>query len=131
MRSANRIIGENGQVNSLFTDFSKHQPTIVPAAGAGRVTDHLPFGLIQTLGAERIVLRQCAKLAKQVVGVDVVGPGIGHWLGGIRCIGSGKDLLDSTEFGEGIDLVRLQRTDQLSFLVLNMTISKDNYCPLV
>ena len=75
---------------------------------ASRVTNYLPLSLIQTFGAERIILRPCAKLAEKVVRVDVVGPGIGHWLGGVGRIGRSKGLLDSTKFCEGIDLVCLE-----------------------
>lgn len=104
--------------DSLFANLCKHQPAVIPAASASRVTDYLPLSLIQTLGAERIILCQRTKLAEQIVRVDVVGPGIGHGLSGVVRIGSGKYLLDSTKFREGIDLVCLERADQLRFLVL-------------
>lgn len=115
----------HGRIDSLFADFGKNQPAIIPAAGAGRVTNYLPLGLIQALRAERIILCQCTKLAEQVVRVDVVAPSICHGLSRIGRVGRSKDLLDSTKFGEGIDLVCLQRTDQLSFLVLKAIFSND------
>ena len=114
-------------INLLFANLRKHQPTIIPAAVASRVTDYLPLGLIQTFGAERIILRQCTKLAEKVIRVDVVGPGISHWLGGVGRIGRSKGFLNSTKFCESIDLVCLEWTDQLSFLVLSDIFSNDTY----
>lgn len=54
-----------------------------------------------------------------------MGPGTGHWLGGVGCVGRSKDLLDSTKFRQSVDLVCLERTNQLSFLVLKSRFSSD------
>lgn len=57
--STNQMTCVHGRINSLFADFGKNQPTIIPAASASRIIDYLPLGCIQALGAERIILCQC------------------------------------------------------------------------
>lgn len=82
--------------DSLILDLRENQPAVVPAARARRIADDLPFGLIQALGAERIVLGEATKFTQEVIGVDVVGPGRGHGFGDVRSGVGAKEFLDAT-----------------------------------
>ena len=50
-------------MNLLVLDFGQYQPAVVPASGTSWVSNDLPLGLVQTFGAERIILGHSSKLA--------------------------------------------------------------------
>jgi hypothetical protein len=47
--------------NSLFVNLLQHQPAVVPAPNAVRVSDNHRLGLIKSLGAEGVLLGEASK----------------------------------------------------------------------
>ena len=82
--------------DSLALDFGQYQPTVVPAADTRFVADDLPFGVVKTIGAERVIFGHAPQFAEEVVGVDVVCPGTGHGLGDILGTVGREEFLDAT-----------------------------------
>ena len=82
--------------DSLALDFGQYQPAVVPAADTRFVADDLPFGVVKTFGAERVVFGHASQFAEEVVGVDVVCPSTGHGLGDILGTVGREEFLDAT-----------------------------------
>ena len=93
----------SAEVIILALDLVKDQPAIIPTSGAGGIPDNQPFGFVQAFRAERVVSRKATQLAQEVVGIDVMGPGACHRLCDFGRVQVCEDLLDSTQFCEGVD----------------------------
>lgn len=63
----------------LLVDLLQYEPAVVPAANTVWVSDYHGFGLIESFGAEGILLGEASKFVEQVVGVDIVSPCSRHW----------------------------------------------------
>ena len=81
--------------DSLAFDLGKYQPAVVPAADARFVANDLPFSIVKTFRAERIILCHASEFAQEVVGVNVVRPGTGHGLSDIFGIARREEFLDA------------------------------------
>ena len=101
--------------HSLVLDLLEHEPAIVPAPRALRVADYHPLRLIKTFRAERIAFGEPAKLAEEVVRIDIVRPSVGQ-SGDTGRAGTCQRFLDATKFNERIDAMSLERLDKLGFV---------------
>lgn len=93
------------EINVLSLDLCKYEPAIVPAPGTCRISNDLPFRFVQAFGAERVVSSKAAQLAEEVVGVDVMRPGAGHWLCDFCRIKVGENLFKPAQFCQSVDPV--------------------------
>ena len=91
--------------------FRKHQPAIIPASHAGRISGNLPLRIVQAFGAEGVIPRQAAQLGEEVVRGYVVRPGCRHGFRDVAVVEVGELLFDAAQFCQGIDLVGAEGVD--------------------
>ena len=98
-----------GHDDLLALDLGEHQPAVIPASAAARILGGLPLGLVQALGAERIILRQPPELVQEIVRVDIIGPGRRHGRRHIGRIERSKNTFDAAQLRQGVDAVSTKR----------------------
>ena len=86
-----------GREHLLRLDLRQDQPAKVPAPVASRISNDLPFGLVQAFRRKRVVLGHTPQLAEQIVGIDIMRPSHGEGLDDIFRRIAVERLLDATE----------------------------------
>jgi hypothetical protein len=116
---------EKGSFSLLILNLQKHQPAIIPAADAVWVADDEPFRLVQALRGEGVVLSEASELAEEIVGVDIVGPGGGHWFCDFCGVEVREYFLNSAKFCDGVDTVCSQGVNELILVILHYMLVLD------
>jgi hypothetical protein len=101
-------------------NLDQNKPAVIPTARTFRIPDDKPFGLIQALRAEWIVIRQTSQLAEKVIGINIMSPCACHGLCDLRDIEVSEHPLDSTKFGNCVDSMGAKRVNELFLIVLQV-----------
>ncbi|KAI4100936.1 MAG: hypothetical protein L6R37_005188 [Teloschistes peruensis] len=109
--------GERGRGNSRFLDLHQHLPTKIALTGPSPLGNPL-LRIVQTLRAKRILPCHPSQLVQEIMIIHIIHPSSFHRLLGVGSVEGSEDAFDTTELGQSVDAVSVERAQKERFVCL-------------